>query len=113
MNQDFFTMWWEQMPWWIKLLQLITLWAVICIGVCLPLITVKLYWKSIEKYFAGDFQSSQYERLAAQRQAEEAEKREAAKIQSHALLEKSNSVGQPSAFEEIRKRHQDAKYLPQ
>src|SRR5450432_93988 len=71
MNQDFLTMRWEQMPWWMKLLQLITVWAVICTGVCLPLITLKLYWKSIQKYFAGDFQSSPYERLAAQRQVEQ------------------------------------------
>lgn len=100
------------MPWWMKLLQLITVWAVICTGVCLPLIILKLYWKSIQKYFAGDFQSSPYERLAAQRQVEEAQKREAARIQSLALLEESNPANKPSAFEEIRKRHQDAKYLP-
>ena len=106
------TLWWEQFPWWMKLLQFVTLWAEICVGVCLPLITLKLYWKSIQKYFAGDFHSSPYERLAAQRQAEEAQKREAARVQSLALLEESQSAKKPSAFEEIRKRHQDAKYLP-
>ena len=95
-----------------KLLQFVTLWAVICIGVCLPLITFKLYRKNIQKYFAEDFHGSPYERLAAQRQAEEAQKREAARIQPLALHEESRPAEKPSAFEEIRKRHQDAKYLP-
>lgn len=100
------------MPWWVKLLQIITLWAVICVGVCLPLITLKLYWKTIQKYFAGDFHSSPYERLAAQRQAEEAQKREAARVQSLTLTGESKPADKPSAFAEIRRRHQDAKYLP-
>src|ERR1022692_2774932 len=111
MNQDMATLWWENFPWWMKLLQLAEIWAVICVGVCLPLITFKLYRKNIQKYFAEDFNGSPYERLAAQRQAEEAQKREAARIQSLALLEESQSAKKPSAFEEIRKRHQDAKYL--
>jgi hypothetical protein len=112
MNQDIATIWWEQCPWWMKLLQLITLWAIVCVGVCLPLITLKLYWKSLQNYFASDFHSSPYERLAAQRQAEEAQKREAARIQSLAVIEEMKLAERPSVFEEIRKRHQDAKYLP-
>jgi hypothetical protein len=112
MNQDFATFWWEQMPWWVKLLQLFTLWAVVCVGVCLPLITLKLYWRSLQKYFAGDFHSTPYERLAAQRRAEEAQKREDARIQSLAPTDESKPADKSSPFAEIRGRHQDAKYHP-
>ena len=40
-----------EQPAFLKFEQFAVLWAIICIGVCLPLITLKLYWNSLSSLF--------------------------------------------------------------
>jgi hypothetical protein len=51
MNNDMFWQMLQQEPVWMLLIQIAVVWAIVCIGICLPLITLKLYWKSITRYF--------------------------------------------------------------
>jgi len=45
---------WQSEPIWMRLLQLASVWAVLCVGVCLPLITLKLYWKNISSLWTRE-----------------------------------------------------------
>jgi hypothetical protein len=39
-----------------------TLWALVCIGICLPLITLKLYWNSIKRLFPRESAYHEFDR---------------------------------------------------
>ncbi len=51
MNEDIYKLWWANTPWWQVLIIALTLWSILCVGICLPLITWKLYARSIAKLF--------------------------------------------------------------
>jgi len=74
-------MWWDTFPWWMKFGQILVMWAILCVGICLPLITLKLYWHSIHEYFSDKPRSVSSQQLYEIRRAEEARKRESEKVQ--------------------------------
>lgn len=38
------------------------LWAILCVGICLPLITLKLYWSSLLKFFPRESAYHEFDR---------------------------------------------------
>jgi hypothetical protein len=51
MNNDTFWQVVSDYPPVLKILLIATTWAIFCVGVCLPLITLKLYWQNIRELF--------------------------------------------------------------
>jgi len=46
------------MPPWIDVLAVLMIWALICVGICLPMITWKLFWSNADEEFETRFRLS-------------------------------------------------------
>jgi len=53
-NDISFEQYLEACPLWMKLGTLLSIWAILCVGICLPLITLKLYSSNIAQWFGKE-----------------------------------------------------------
>jgi len=98
---------WEIMPIWEKLAFLATLWAILCVGVCLPLITLRLFWQNIVQLWkpkpTGPKNWAEIQNLRAQ----EGSKHASAKGKSDALQERSEQQAHYTTVSNAGKYSQD------